>query len=420
MIRNSAGPRAPAALSAIADGKLRALSVAQLIPLAGLGILTLASAAALGPDGRGEAAFGITIGTTAALVLFLSLHVGTTLATRQGDATALRRGLALAAALALGPLVAGALVALVHPELELGLLSGAQWGLVLVGAGAGSLFLFLGRTVQALGHADWYRNLFALQTLVYVALALGAIPLGLTPTLMIGAWAAGFLAASLAALVAYLGIMRRLEGRLTAPRTPIPLLAPSLAAHVGALGQQVLYRADIVILGIFSSAEQVGVYSVARALAELVWVPAEAIALATFDEGVDGLRSGERSDRSRAYLRAYARASLLVAAAVALTVVPFVAVVLPGFSEVALLFALLLPGVVYGGRARILLAASMAGDDRAVQMKAGSLGLGISAAYVPAVLAGAGVGAAVASSLLYVAQVPVIARLISTVREPPA
>ena len=382
------------------------LTASQAIPLAGLAVLNLASAAALGPAGRGVAAFAITAGATGAVVLFLSLHVGVALSVRAGDGAALLRGIALAAVLGGIPMALGTAAIAFMQGGDFWILSGLQGGLTLLGMGAGVLFLYTARCLQALGQAVTFRNLFAFQTLTYVALTLLMIPFGLTATLMIGAWVTGQVAAALVAVGRFLKFAVRTQNARRG--ATVPLLAPSLAAHIGVTGQQILYRADLLILGMLGSAEAVGIYAVARAIAELIWIPAEAVSLATFDEGEAGASRAERAQRRDTHIATYARVAGFFAVFVIVVAIPLLLAVLPDFSPSLPLLLLLMPGVWYGGQARILLSSYMAADRRRVEMGIGVAAAVASLGYLPAIAIGGRVGAAVASSLLYAVQVPFV------------
>ena len=60
------------------------------------------------------------------------------------------------------------------------------------------------------------------------------------------------------------------------------ILNRSMASHAAAMGTQMLYRLDIVVLGLFATLSDVGYYSIAAPIAELSWVLSEALSLAIF------------------------------------------------------------------------------------------------------------------------------------------
>jgi len=127
--------------------------------------------------------------------------------------------------------------------------------------------------------------------------------------------------------------------------------------------QQVNYRFDIIILGGFATARDVGVYSVALTITGVAWVLPQALQIVLFPRAasleeatVTGEISGEESDKAVAKA---IRHGVLLTVPTALIVGALLLVAVPvlygsKFSETAKLGFVLLPGVLLLGIGKIL------------------------------------------------------------------
>lgn len=376
------------------------LLLAQAVPLFSGMVVTFFTAQVLGPAGRGSLTFVISTAGLVGCLLQASLHVGAVHGHRRGDARALSVGLAASGALA-GAVVALGAALLLLPPYRFGQLTPNQTLVIACGAAATALAWYLTRTLQALGRSREYRDVLAMQSLIYVCLAVGAAALWKRPGPVIAVWIAVLLISALAAarrLRPWLPAFTRREGRWG------ELLASSLSAHAGLTGQQLLFRADIVALGLLASPEQVGIYSIAVFLAELVSRIAEALAMAALGEGRTALTPAARRRRRRQLLRLYARLASGVALAVAVCTVLLLPWALPAYSDAVPLVLILLPGVVASGSARIMLSSIIASDARRSSVIAGGVAGALSLVFLPMVSVWQATGAAIASSVLYGAQ----------------
>jgi len=256
---------------------LKELPVAQGFPLAAQTFLGLLTAAVLGPVGKGIAALALAVASLGGATLFLSLYVGVVHAANEGDPRAVLRAISAAVALAVTLLIVGTFAgfAAFGPGV-----SERQWTLflsliaIIVDAPA----LIVLRSLQGLGHARTYRTGTLIRVGVYVAAALVFIGTGLTPARLIIAFAIGDAAALMYGALTLRNRLRHLTiGR---SRRRVPIFRRSIEAHFALLSQQAAYRADVLLLGILSTAANLGQYAVA--VAEALWVVSEAISLSVF------------------------------------------------------------------------------------------------------------------------------------------
>jgi O-antigen/teichoic acid export membrane protein len=180
-----------------------------------------------------------------------------------------------------------------------------------------------------------------------------------------------------------------------------------LLAHVGTVGIQLLYRADVVVLGLFATAPEVGVYSIAVAVAGLIWVVAEAFGLAAFARA-GGESAAALLARDRKLVRVNALLSLGAAVVVGLLAVALLDRVLPAYAASVPLLLVLLPGVVAQGPARVAFASLLRRGDTRLPMWIGLVSLGLSLAYVPCAARWQATGVAVASTVVYLVQAALV------------
>ena len=399
-------------LSALASAvpNLGKLLVAQGLPLVVQGVISLFAAAALGPAGKGEATLALTIISLGGAVLFLSMHVGLVNVYRGGGSRALARALSFVLVLSLLPLSLGVATG----AARLGGASSTRQTIVFLALALIPVevpFLVLSRTVQGLGDALAYTSGVLVRLGVYACgVSLMAVTT-LTPAKMVAAYAisdaAGLLFVGIALSLLLSGrrprILKR-PGGAVGPRTSLRLIRPSLEAHVAVLSQQASYRTDAVLLGFLAPAAALGQYSVATALAEILWVVAEAISLAVFASAARDAAEGNEPAIAATLQRAV-RLQGMVAVVGCLTVAPAAAIVLhfllPAYQPALVLVLILLPGVAIGGIARIVASAAIAAQRAGIVRGFAIVSASLVMLYPPFIVVGSAMGAAIASSIIY-------------------
>lgn len=177
-------------------------------------------------------------------------------------------------------------------------------------------------------------------------------------------------------------------------------LRSALANNVGSVGQMVVLRGDVLVVGLLLGAADVGVYGIALSLTELTLVLPEVLALSVF-----GNRARRDVAAWRVEVRRAVRWQLLLAALSAGAVLAAAVVLARGpltdYRGLVPLVAIVLPGAVLAGYTRIALAALQAQNDGAAVWRFGVLCLVLAAGYVPATLWAGTTGTAVASSVAY-------------------
>jgi O-antigen/teichoic acid export membrane protein len=271
------------------------------------------------------------------------------------------------------------------------------------------------RTIQGVGLAAEYRRLTMVNALLGLTLGLaGAYATGSPVPVLIG-WAVASAVTSLTAIPT----LRRLSSHRDAIVPTRRVVADSGAAHLGTLGQQLLIRADIPILGAFAPLSQVGLYSVAPPVANLVVVFAETASLATFGFGRGDNTPQARTQRHRRILRGYLYVAIPAGLLVIAGGVWILPLLLPEFSGTALLIALLVPGTVVQGIARIGLSSLIAQSRKRASLAVGIGSAVLSIAYFPAIIVAGAVGAAVASSVIYAAQAVLVSVVLARPQRDP-
>jgi O-antigen/teichoic acid export membrane protein len=234
--------------------------------------------------------------------------------------------------------------------------------------------------------------------------------------LVVASWFVGLAAATVYGWRTYSALVR--SGPVE-PADARGVLRTSLLAHVGTVGIQMLYRADIAILGFFAAAAEVGVYSIAVAVAGLIWVVAEAFGLAAFARG--GTESAAAlQERDRRLVRLNALLSVGSAIAIGLLAVTLLDRVLPEYAASVPLLIVLLPGVVAQGPSRVAFASLLRRADTKVPMWIGLVSLGLSLVYIPCAARWQATGVAVASTVVYLLQAALVLWLWHRVRAAPS
>lgn len=391
--------------SAQRRAKLADLLLSQIVPLAASSIMTLATALILGPAGRGELAIVLSGGGLVGAIGFLSLHIGIIRAQRDGDITAVRRGWTIAASGAGTVALAGVCAYFFLPSLSAGLFT--QTTVFLVACG-GALVLFnlvVLRTRQGLGDSRTFRNSWFLQSLIFPIIGIPVALLTNSAALVACCW---YLALIISTAYAMAAAHSELDvpagGRVAASR----IVTTSLAAHAGTVGQQLLFRGDVVVLGFLVSASSVGVYSIAMPIAGLVWVFSEALSLLAFDSGNRSRTTGDRQLEHRRLVKANFMLGGLGAVVIGLASWLVLPQILPQYSSAVPIILLLLPGVLIQGWARIGLSSVLTTGAVRAPVVIGVASAALSLMYIPFVVSWGILGAAVASTVIYALQTLVV------------
>lgn len=375
---------------------LRSLIAAQAVAfLASMGTVFL-TAYLLGPDGRGRIAFVLASANLMGALGFGSLHVGVVRATGRGCLFAPRHGLDIAMK------TAGGMTGLtLLMSLFISVFSGSEeraWAVLLAGLGASmvTVNLYLLRTIQAFGDDAGFRMGWFIQSSILVGV--GGPVLWLLPAVypFILVWLAGTAASSIYA-------WRRRKwprGQIGKPQGR-NIVADSLKVHIGAVGTQILTRMPIVALGVFSTSSAVGVYSVAAPVSELTWVISEAFSLLAFR--MSALRDAKESDDARV-AKIHAAITVFIALLVAVASFAILPTILPAFENAAPLVAVLLPGVLLQGAARVALSRIAGRGDSKIGARLGILAALSSLVFFPAAAYGDATVVAATASVLFSAQ----------------
>ena len=351
---------APAQRRHLAGGA--ALSViADVGPLVAAGVLSIVLGRVIGPSGNGEFALLITLASFTVLVFSLGLSTGLTYEVSRGWSA--RRAFVESYWLALALGVVGAAAGFgfywltrhsVFDSVETSL---AAVVLAIVPALMATQFasaILLGR--------DRYEGYVTLALTTSAVMLFGAAGLALAFELP-GA-VAGFAGSSVITAAVGAILLRRSKGASLLPdagRLP-EAFRFGLLAWGGNLLQQVNYRFDLLILGAYAGASEVGVYSVALTLTGVAWVLPHGLQMVIFPRTANldaAASSGEVTpEESDAAVARGIRHSVLLLApaglfvAVLLVLVPLVYG--SSFDQTVGLGFVLLPGVLALGVGKVL------------------------------------------------------------------
>jgi O-antigen/teichoic acid export membrane protein len=374
---------------ALSRGGLGNLLVAQVVSVASSVAVTFATAFFMGPEQRGDVAYVLSLGNLLGVFAFGSYHVGAVHAERRGERLGRRTGLRAAVASASVILVCGMLLATAAWA------AGSDLALSTALAAVGGTFVainfFALRLGQALGHDAEFRNAWLIQGLGF---AIGGSLLAATvrePVSVLGAWIF-----CLVASTAY--ILRAIDWvgpRGDQPAAARRVIVESWSAHVATLGVQVLYRFNVVALGLFATRTEVGLFSVAAPIAECTWLISEAVSLLAFRHAI---RDGGASQRLASVHFVMTVLGGCVVAVAAWVLLP---IALPKFADARVLVLVLLPGVLVQGAARVALGSMLGREPSRRAIMIGIASAAAAAAYVPAAMAGGAMAVAVVSSILY-------------------
>jgi O-antigen/teichoic acid export membrane protein len=270
------------------------IAAARLVSSACALLVAIASARQLGPVGRGEIVFVITVGILVSELVSLGTNVSGRVQILRNAGVLIEDflGLAIVLVAAQTALVAGVLATVGSRWFELDATVCAAG----VGTGAAMFFAhmmldasFAVRRTLETGVRDL---LIGILPVVGVLIAVSAGRLSVSIVIVVTAL--GYISGG-----CYLwGVVRRETGpiRFTPSRWG-PILRSGMPVLVGSFGQVVALRADRLILGLLSTSAALGIYSVAATAAELpriVLIPASQVLanrIATGDVSTRDLRS---------------------------------------------------------------------------------------------------------------------------------
>lgn len=379
------------------------LTLSQAVSVGSSVAVTFTTASFLGTTGRGQLAFTAGVANLAGALAFANLHVGAVHAHKQGDVSAVRRSLSLGAASSGLALIVGSLVTLGVHVWGIRTASPLELAFGTVGATLVSFNLVVLRIIQGLGNARGFRIAWTIQSAVYAGAGIPAAWETRSAFPVLGCW---FLGLALSTVYAFRQLPPRAAGVSVVPTSS--LLKTSLAAHFGTSGIQLLYRMDLVVLALYVSRAELGVYSVAVPIASMTWLVSEAISLAAFST----FRPDESPQVRLRRLVVLLRLNLVVGATGSLILLALAWVglnrFLPTYHDSFRLIAILLPGVVLQGAARILFSQITSMGARRAAITIGLASFGLCLLYFPFCARWGATGAALASSLIYILQAIVV------------
>jgi O-antigen/teichoic acid export membrane protein len=333
-------------------------------PLLAGGVLSIVIARTIGPSGNGRFALLVTLTGFAAMFVSLGLTAGLTYEVsrrRWSVRQALRTTYLAALVLGLAGFLGGlGFFVLTHETVFRGIPTGLAI-LALSELPALLAFQFADVIMLARERYESYAGLELAHSATLLLIGAGlAIPFGLTGA-VIGLPAAAVVGALAGALLLVREARRDqvVDSGDSLPRA----LRFGLQSWGANLLQQINYRVDVLILGGFATARDVGVYSVALTLTSVAWVLPQGLQTVLFPRVAsleESTLAGEISaDESDAALAKAVRHAVLLSlpAGVLISVLLVVAVpVLYGgkFADTTLLGFVLLPGVLLLGIGKVL------------------------------------------------------------------
>jgi O-antigen/teichoic acid export membrane protein len=388
--------------------------VAQSAPLLAGAVLSVVLARTIGPSGNGRYVLLLTLVGLASMIVSLGLHAGITYEVsrrRWSVARAYRTSFRMALALGLVGSLAGFGFFLLTQDTVFGGIPSWLALLALASVPLTLAYEYAASILLARERYEGYTSLLAVHAATLALIGAGlALPFGLKGA-VVGIPASALIGTMLAAK-----LLADESSRDSTADGPEPLsraLRFGLQSWGANLLQQVNYRFDVLILGGFATAADVGVYSVALTLTSIAWILPQALQTVLFpraasldESAVTGDLSSVESDEAVA--RAIRHGVLLsLPAGLAVAVLLLVGVPLVyghRFHETVPLGFVLLPGVLLLGVGKIVgSAVTGRGQPRYALYGAGiglPLTLGLYLGLIPAFDAW---GAAIASSLSYAA-----------------
>jgi O-antigen/teichoic acid export membrane protein len=339
--------------------------VVQGGPLLAAGVLSIVIARTIGPSGNGHFALLVTLTGIAVMVFSLGLTAGLTYEVSRGRWSVARAGRSsYAAALALG--LAGFAVALgVFALLHGSVFQGIGFDLAVLALASLPPVLAYQYADAILLARERYESYAGLElshsaTLLVVSVGL-VIPFGLVGA-VIGLPAAGLVGAVVGVILLVREARRSPVADVGAGSLPRAVRF-GLQAWGANLLQQVNYRIDVIILGGFATARDVGVYSVALTLTGIAWVLPQALQTVLFPRTASleeaTLAGDVLQEESDAALAKAIRHSVLVSVPGAIIVAFLLLVAVPllygsKFHQTIGLGFVLLPGVTLLGIGKVL------------------------------------------------------------------
>lgn len=338
--------------------------VVQGAPLVAAGVLSVVIARTIGPSGNGHLTLLVTFTGLTSLVVSLGLTAGITYevsrrrwAVRQAFRTSYLAALVLGLAGFLGGL---GFFELTHGTIFKGI-STALAILALSSLAPVLAYSFADVILLARERYESYASLELSHSATLLVIGAGlAIPFGLTGA-VIGLPAAAVIGALVGALLLVREVRRDevVDSGDSLPRA----FRFGLQSWGANLLQQVNYRFDVLILGGFATARDVGVYSVALTLTSVAWVLPQGLQTVLFPRVAsldESTLAGEISaDESDAALAKAVRHSVLLSLPAGLLISLLLVVAVPllyggKFADTTPLGFVLLPGVLMLGVGKVL------------------------------------------------------------------
>lgn len=375
------------------------LLLGLLLPQASSIAVVAVTAWQLGPAGRGEIAFAMSVANLIAIVGGWGFYL-----------TAARRTSPIPRQYLHLPIICSGVLALIATLAALAAPSGLFTFQMMLAAGLAGVFVsgttFSQRLSQAKSSDSAYLAVGATAPLLSIGLLIPATLQGATSSNLIIVWTG-------VQLVAFGGGLFIL-GRTVNMATPRPYRLGFYARTGVSIGlanvsTYVVMRADLVVLGLRSTAQQVGYYSMATALAGVLFLGPEIVSLRTISAYTPG-------DEPRGYViitrrRARQAYALTLALAAPVAMVGFVVLtnMLPAFRPALIPFMMLSIASIPAAYSRIITAASSMLARNRFLSNYSLLGLLLAAAYLPAAKFGA-IALAFTSLAIYTTQAAFVHR----------
>lgn len=336
-------------------GRVAGVLGTRLVQLASTVLVSFLLASLLGPSDRGVYALVILLPTTLFAVAQLGLPSALTYYAGRGGSLpdlqrhAVRLGL-LVSAISIGATL------LLLPVLSISVLRAAPFDLVVIALAAVPL-----RIVATLAGAALYgRHRFRTYNLILAAQSILDVVLVLLLVGYLGLAVPGAVAAYLAFIaagaVAVLVHLRRVTAAEPGgdPVATREVLGYGTRLYPATLGTFFGYRADVFLLGwLLGSSREIGIYSVAVSLAELVFNVPDSVGTVLFPR----IASVSEEEAHR-LAPAMVRMTVLVTAGAGVSLVPVawvvLTLVLPAYSSGLLPLLVILPGIVSLSVAKVL------------------------------------------------------------------
>jgi len=391
-------------LSTEAFKGLSELLLSQMVSITASLLVTYATAEILGPAGRGQLVFIMGVANLGGAIAFGSLQVGVTYAHKTGDPSALKRCLRIGMTASLITLLAGASTTVIPFAISGEHQRAVELMIGTIGAAIVSFNLVVLRVRQGLGDARVFRVAWSIQSGIYAFVGIPVAFVSRSASAVVGCWFVGIIVSTIYGLR---GFHRPTSGPTRHVRTR-SILATSWIAHLGFIGFQFLYRADVVILAFFVVPAQLGIYSIAAPVAELTWVVSEALSLLGFSHFSANQSVTERVRHRAQLLKLNLGAGLLGGLGIAMIAWVVVPVVLPRYSEAITVIFILLPGVIVQGAARIAFSTLVSSGTRRPAILIGLISVALCIVYLPFCARWGITGAALASTTIYITQAIVV------------